>query len=108
MELKIKENAFKRVAEVKAQEHKDKLALKVSILGGGCAGFQSKFEFVEEYEENAFVFEKSGAIIVVDRESALFLHNAELDYIEELGYSRFEVSIPNSTSTCGCRKSFAM
>lgn len=108
MKFEVTENAFKRVSYIKLREKNEKLVLKVSILGGGCSGLQYQFKFVDEYESDAFVFEGNGSRIVVDKESALFLDNSALDYIEELGHARFEVLNPNSTAKCGCGKSFAM
>lgn len=108
MELEITNNTFDRIATIQTQKGDAKLVLKISVLGGGCSGFQYKFDIVGEYPENAFIFEKDNAKVVVDRESAIFLQNSKIDFVEDLGSARFEIQNPNASAKCGCGSSFAV
>lgn len=108
MPIEVTKNAFDRIAYIKKQENNPKLVFQLSVLGGGCSGLQYQFDFVENSPNNDFKFEQDGAVVVIDKESALFLNGAKLDYIEELGYARFEIINPNAVAKCGCGSSFAI
>lgn len=81
--------------------------LRVSIQGGGCAGFEYLFEVETQPEADDYRFEKNGATVLVDPISAPYLAGAELDYASSLMESRFVLRNPNAKTTCGCGQSFA-
>ena len=81
--------------------------LRVSIRGGGCAGFEYQFEVETAEEEGDFVFEHSGVRVVIDPVSAPYLTGSTLDYVSQMFDSRFVLKNPNSSTTCGCGQSFA-
>ena len=99
------------VAKVKSlvdEEGNDKLMLRVYVTGGGCSGFQYGFTFDEELAEDDTVVTRDGAKLVVDAMSFQYLVGAIVDYKEGLEGSRFTVTNPNASSTCGCGMSFAV
>lgn len=77
--------------------------LRISVQGGGCAGFSYAFNFDDNKQEDDFEFGK----ILVDSMSMQYLQGATVDYKEELMGSAFNISNPNATTTCGCGSSFA-
>jgi iron-sulfur cluster insertion protein len=79
--------------------------LRVFVQGGGCSGFQYGFTFDEKHE-NDNVMEQSGITVVVDPQSAMYLKDATVDYIEDFRGAGFSVTNPNATGGCGCGKSF--
>ena len=81
---------------------------RVSVDGGGCSGFQYKFDFDNKKRDNDIEISAYGVKILVDDISQGFLHNAELDYVEELLGSFFKVNNPNATASCGCGTSFSI
>lgn len=81
--------------------------MRVSIRGGGCAGFEYQFEIEKNVEEGDYRFEKGGATILIDPVSGAYLHGAELDYVSQMFDSRFVLRNPNAKTTCGCGSSFA-
>lgn len=81
--------------------------LRVSIQGGGCAGFEYRFDIETEEEPGDMKFEKNGAVVIIDPISATYLIDAKLDYESELMGSRFVLKNPNAKTTCGCGQSFA-
>ena len=81
--------------------------LRVSIRGGGCAGFEYQFDVETQEESGDMRFEKNGAVVLIDPISAPYLEQARLDYEAELMGSRFVLKNPNAKSTCGCGQSFA-
>ncbi len=97
------------VAKVKyfAQSVPDSLnkPLRVFVQGGGCSGFQYGFTF-DEKRESDNVMEQDGITIVVDPQSAMYLKDSKVDYVEDFRGAGFAVQNPNATGGCGCGKSF--
>ncbi len=92
------------IAERKAQA----AILRLSVDGGGCAGFQYKFGLESAIGPDDHVAETEGVQLVVDPVSLPFVEGAEVDYVESLGGASFQVRNPNATSGCGCGTSFAV
>src|SRR5215475_11943696 len=103
----VTENAAKRIAFLASREAKP-VMMRVAVLGGGCSGFQYNFSFEEQRNEDDLVIEQSGAAVLVDSTSFEFLKGSELDYVEEMVGSSFQVKNPNATSSCGCGNSFSV
>ena len=81
---------------------------RVSVDGGGCSGFQYKFDFDSKKQRNDVVIIAHGVKVLVDDISQEFLKDAKLDYVEELLGSFFKVNNPNATASCGCGTSFSI
>ena len=76
----------------------------LSVLGGGCSGFQYKWDMVDE-EKDGIVIED---ILVVDKIAEMFVLGCTVDYVKEFGGSYLKVVNPNATAQCGCGESFAV
>ena len=76
----------------------------LSVLGGGCSGFQYKWDMVDE-EKDGIVIEN---ILVVDKIAEMFVLGCTVDYVKEFGGSYLKVVNPNATAQCGCGDSFAV
>jgi iron-sulfur cluster assembly accessory protein len=98
----VSDRAFARLAEIGAP------VLRVAVDGGGCSGFQYRFEIVPAPAGDDLVLAKDGVQVVVDPVSLPFLAGAVIDFTEELIGARFAVQNPNATSSCGCGNSFAV
>jgi iron-sulfur cluster assembly accessory protein len=82
-------------------------ALRVFIQGGGCSGFQYGFTF-DDRKPTDYHLKVREIEVVVDKTSALKLHGATVDFIEDLRGAGFSVENPNATGgSCGCGKSFS-
>lgn len=104
----LSESATTRIAKLLRDEPRGTL-LRVSVLGGGCSGFQYKFDFeAAQPAEDDFMFTAGGVRVAVDATSLEFLRGAVLDYVESLGGSAFEIKNPNTTASCGCGNSFSI
>lgn len=79
--------------------------LRIFVQGGGCSGFQYGFTFDDRKEGDA-VIETGGIEVVVDPQSATYLKDAQVDYVEDFRGAGFSVTNPNATGGCGCGKSF--
>jgi iron-sulfur cluster insertion protein len=102
----LTEAAATRVAAIAARQGKAPI-LRLSVDGGGCAGFTYKFELGEMGEGDA-VAETDGVQLVVDPVSLDLVDGSAVDYVEELGGSAFRVTNPNAASGCGCGSSFSV
>jgi len=102
----ITQAAAARIAVL--QEAEKAPFFRVSVDGGGCSGFQYKFDFDNETTSEDISFDAHGVTVLVDDMSIGFLEGAELDYVEELLGSYFKVENPNATASCGCGTSFSI
>ena len=103
----VSESAARRIAFLAAKEPKP-VMMRVAVLGGGCSGFQYNFSFEEGRSDDDLLIERDGASVVVDSTSLELLKGSELDYVEEMVGSSFQVKNPNATSSCGCGNSFSV
>lgn len=104
----ISDSAAKRIAYLLSDEPTGSV-LRVSVLGGGCSGFQYHFEFdAKPLAEDDRLFEKSGAKVAVDTLSLDMLNGAEIDFVETLGSAAFEIKNPIAKASCGCGNSFSI
>lgn len=104
----VSARAAERIAEILAAENGAGRVLRVSVSGGGCAGFQYVFDFDDGPEDDDIVIERDGTRVVVDQTSLGFLAGAELDFVENLIGAFFAVKNPNAASSCGCGTSFSV
>ena len=98
--------AAQRIAEVIARENNPDLMLRLSVSGGGCAGFRYGFTLDDSPTADDVTFEHMGARVVIDQCSLDLLAGATLDFSETLMEASFQVLNPNATSSCGCGASF--
>jgi iron-sulfur cluster insertion protein len=103
----LTESAAKRVAWI-AQRQSKPAILRLSVDGGGCAGFTYKFELAEAQDVEDTVVELDGVKLVVDPVSLELVRGSAVDFVEDLGGAAFKVTNPNAQSGCGCGSSFSV
>lgn len=106
--ITVTEKAAKRVAELIAKKSDPTLMLRVTVLGGGCSGFQYKIGLDSVVSEHDEIYEFYGIKLVSDPSSLGLLQGAILDYVEEMIGSSFQIKNPNASSSCGCGNSFSV
>jgi|TARA_B110000093_G_C12712164_1_gene302651 iron-sulfur cluster insertion protein len=104
----VTDSAVVKVRELIDEEANEDLKLRVFVTGGGCSGFQYGFTFDELTAEDDAVINRMGVTVLVDSMSYPYLAGAQVDYEEGLQGSKFSVSNPNASSTCGCGSSFSV
>ena len=82
------------------------LGIRIIVQSSECSGMAYRLEFVDETEEADVVYESSGAKIVVDTKSLVWLEGTVVDYLQIGKESGFSFSNPNVKSQCGCGDSF--
>jgi len=90
------------------EEENANLKLRVFVTGGGCSGFEYGFTFDEDREDDDSAIEQNGVMLLIDPLSYQYLDGAEIDFREDLQGSRFIVTNPNASATCGCGNSFSV
>ena len=100
--------AASKVNEIRdAEAIEGTMALRLRVVGGGCAGFSYDLYFDEPAEVDRQI-EIQGVKVVVDEMSLMYLVGTEIDYVEGLQGAGFKFNNPNVKSTCGCGSSFSV
>ena len=107
-EVSLSATAAQRIAALIAAEGNPALMLRLAVSGGGCSGFQYGFSFDDAQNEDDVIFERDGVRLLVDQTSLDLLVGAEVDFVEDLVGSSFQVRNPNASSSCGCGSSFSV
>ncbi|MCV0383233.1 MAG: iron-sulfur cluster assembly accessory protein [Erythrobacter sp.] len=105
--LTLTEAAAKRVAWI-AQRQSKPAILRLSVEGGGCSGFQYKFDLAEGPDDNDSVSDTDGVKLVVDPVSLDLVAGSTVDFVESLGGAAFRVENPQAAAGCGCGSSFGI
>lgn len=105
MSLIIDHSAVARITELRTQQGKPDLKLRLRVEGGGCSGFQYKMGLSEETHNNDVVFEEC---VVTDDISLPFLDGSTVLFEKGLIGSEFKINNPNAVSGCGCGTSFSV
>ena len=105
--ITLSETAARRLADLSAKEGRP-MMLRVAVDGGGCSGFQYRFDLVEAAEPDDLKVERDGAAAVVDVVSLALLKGSVIDFVDELAGAEFRVRNPNAKSSCGCGVSFSI
>ena len=107
VDLTLSENAARRIKAI-AQSEGRPLMLRVAVDGGGCSGFQYRFDLVDSVEDDDLKVERDDAVALVDVVSLALLKGSEIDFVDELAGAEFRVRNPNAKSSCGCGVSFSI
>tara|TARA_B100000953_G_scaffold277669_1_gene252633 strand:+ start:267 stop:632 length:366 start_codon:yes stop_codon:yes gene_type:complete len=95
---------FKRMREEEGMpEH---IPIRVTVKGGGCAGYEYVLTFGDATNPKDLVFESEGVPIVTDRKSHLLTDGLTIDWSSDLSAPGPIFDNPRATSTCGCSTSF--
>lgn len=100
--------AAARVAAIARRQGQSEPRLRLSVDGGGCAGFQYKFELADQPGDDDVAVTTDGVTLLVDSISLPFVSGATVDFVENLGGASFQVVNPNAASNCGCGTSFSV
>jgi iron-sulfur cluster insertion protein len=104
----VSASAAQRIAWLLNQDEHRGMMLRISVSGGGCSGFQYGFTFDDTRGTADIVIERDGAKVLIDDVSLDLLKGSEIDYVEDMIGSSFQIKNPQAKSTCGCGNSFAV
>ena len=106
-DISLSPSAAARVAAIAARQGKAPI-LRLSVEGGGCAGFQYRFGLADEIAGDDLAVATDGVTLVVDEVSLDLVRGSTVDFVESLGGAAFQVTNPQAASGCGCGTSFSI
>jgi len=107
LSITVSDTAAKQISEIIAREPENTM-LRVSVEGGGCSGFQYKFDLVQARDNDDMAIEKGGVMVLVDPISVEYMQGSVIDFVDDLIGASFQVRNPNATAGCGCGTSFSI
>lgn len=105
--ISLTDRAAHRIAEIAAGDPATPM-LRITVEGGGCSGFQYKFDLVADSSADDLVIAKHGATLLIDPVSVQYMEGAEVDFVDELIGASFKINNPVASSSCGCGTSFSI
>lgn len=106
--LSLSELAVEKVKETMSKQGISEGGLRVSVVGGGCSGFQYSLGLDANVRDDDIVVEQDGVKLFVDPTSQQYVHGTMLDYVNGLHGAGFKFVNPNASRTCGCGSSFSV
>ena len=103
----ISERAARRIGEILRSEPSGAM-LRLSVLGGGCSGFQYKFDVERDKAEDDVTIVRDGVTMLIDAVSLEYLSGSEIDFVDDLIGASFKVNNPKAEASCGCGTSFSL
>jgi iron-sulfur cluster assembly accessory protein len=103
----VSERAARQIGEILKGEPSGSM-LRVSVEGGGCSGFQYKFDIEQARADDDVVIARDGATVLIDPVSLNFMAGAEIDFVDDLIGASFRINNPQATASCGCGTSFTI
>jgi len=105
--ITVSERAARRIGQILSKEG-DGAKLRISVEGGGCSGFQYKFDIEHEQAGDDVVITRDGATVLIDPVSLGYMAGAQIDFVDDLIGASFKVNNPKVTAACGCGTSFSL
>ena len=105
--ITVTERAARRIGEILRHEPPGTM-LRVSVEGGGCSGFQYKFDVDRAQADDDLVIKSEGATVLIDQTSVGYLAGSEIDFVDDLIGASFRINNPQASASCGCGTSFSI
>jgi len=105
--VSLTEKAARRIGEILRREPAGTM-LRVSVEGGGCSGFQYKFDIERAQGADDVAITRDGATVLIDQVSLGYLAGSEIDFVDDLIGAAFKINNPQATASCGCGTSFSI
>ena len=106
-QVTLTDRAARRIGEILKAEPEGTM-LRICVQGGGCSGFQYKFDLDRDRAGDDLVLARDGATVLIDAMSLQFMAGAEIDYVDDLIGASFKVKNPIAAASCGCGTSFSI
>lgn len=104
----LSDSAVRRIAKILKGEPEG-TSLRVSVEGGGCSGFQYRYDLVKDAPaEDDVVLARDGATVLIDSMSLEYMGGSEIDFVDDLMGQSFQIKNPHATASCGCGTSFSI
>ena len=106
MSITLTEGATRYIKSLLDQNEENQgKALRLAVDAGGCSGMEYRMALDDKKPDDE-VITQDGVQVVIDPISLDFLKGSEIDYIDSLHGTGFQIKNPNVHSSCGCGRSF--
>ena len=105
--ITVSDRAARRIGKILKGEPAGTM-LRVSVEGGGCSGFQYKFDMERVKAADDLVISRDNAVVLIDPISVNYMAGSEIDFVDDLIGASFKVKNPQAKASCGCGTSFAL
>lgn len=105
-QLTIDQTAIDEVTRERQDKGDDAICLRIRVEGGGCSGFQYKYEWetaIDSDEDIVF-----GEAVVVDSLSLKYMDGSVIKFHNDMMGRMFQIDNPAANSSCGCGTSFSI
>jgi len=106
-DVTLSDSAARRIGEILKSEPEGSM-LRVSVEGGGCSGFQYKFDIERARADDDLVLARDGAVVLIDPVSVNYMAGSQIDFVDDLIGQSFKINNPKATASCGCGTSFSL
>ena len=104
----LTDRAARRIAKILGGEPAG-TSLRVSVEGGGCSGFQYRYDLVRDAAgADDVVLARDGATVLIDSISLQYMGGAQIDFVDDLMGQSFQIKNPLASASCGCGTSFTI
>ncbi len=104
----LTDRAARRIAKILGGEPAG-TSLRVSVEGGGCSGFQYRYDLVRDAAAaDDVVLVRDGATVLIDAVSLQYMGGAQIDFVDDLMGQSFQIKNPLASASCGCGTSFTI
>ena len=104
----LSDSAVRRISRILSGEPAG-TSLPVSVEGGGCSGFQYKYDLVRDQPgTDDVVLARDGATVLIDSMSLQYMGGSEIDFVDDLMGQSFQIRNPLASASCGCGTSFSI
>ena len=106
-DVTLSDRAARRIARMLSREAGG-TALRISVSGGGCSGFQYGFDLDPTRAPDDLIIERDGATVLIDPVSLPYMSGSEIDFVDDMMGQSFQIKNPHATASCGCGTSFSI
>ena len=106
-DVTITERAARKIGEILRAEPSG-AKLRLSVMGGGCSGFQYRFDVDREQAQDDVAIARDGVTVLIDQMSLQYMAGSEIDFVDDLIGASFKVNNPQAKASCGCGTSFSL
>ena len=106
-DVTLSDSAVKRIGEILQAEPAGAM-LRVSVQGGGCSGFQYKFDVERTKADDDLVLARDSAVVLIDPVSVNYMAGSQIDFVDDLIGQSFKINNPQAKTSCGCGTSFSL
>ena len=86
----LSDRAASRIARILASEPGG-TALRISVSGGGCSGFQYGFDLDKTRTDDDLVIQREGAVVLIDSVSLPYMSGSVIDFVDDLIGQSFQI-----------------